>query len=173
MQEILDPEDKAKRCDLLLDMADALTLTLETKRILDIVAPEAFPLAETYWGRRHVFAGLRGRTFGLISRTRFTQAYATPQAAEWAERANRYAQPDTIERALADAVLGATRWSAGHPRSGHQLITQGVDLARRLGDPEYLMECVDTTLLLFQTAPQYAEQNVQLAEELIEADELA
>ena len=46
MQEILDPEDKAKRCDLLLDLCDALLSAVEPKRILETEAPAAFALAE-------------------------------------------------------------------------------------------------------------------------------
>ena len=34
VQEILDPEDKAKRCDLLLDLCDALYIVADTRRIL-------------------------------------------------------------------------------------------------------------------------------------------
>ena len=47
VQEILDPENKGKRCDLLLDLCDALLLAVDFRRILDKEAPEAFSLAET------------------------------------------------------------------------------------------------------------------------------
>jgi predicted ATPase len=165
VQEILDPEDKEKRCDLLLTLCDALLLAVETKRILDTEAPAAFALAEALGdGSRACRA-----CFVAIMAIVFEQAgagFATPQAAEWAERADRYAQPYTLERAIADMTLGATRWYAGDASSGHHLLTRAVDLARRLGDPNTLWVC-GCTLLHNQTAPQYAKDSLQLAEELL------
>ena len=46
VQEVLDPDDKAKRCDLLVALADALIYTSEPRRALDVELPEALSLAE-------------------------------------------------------------------------------------------------------------------------------
>ncbi len=46
VQEVLDPEDKAKRCDLLLALGDALILAGEHQRVIDTEAPQALSLAE-------------------------------------------------------------------------------------------------------------------------------
>src|SRR3989304_5729989 len=46
VQEVLDPEDKAKRCHLLLALAQALIPAGEPLRVAEEVAEEAFALAE-------------------------------------------------------------------------------------------------------------------------------
>jgi tetratricopeptide (TPR) repeat protein len=165
VQEILDPEDKGKRCDLLLDLCDALRLAVENKRILDTAAPEAFALAEAIGdGSRAVRACVVAIL--AILNEQAPPGLSTPQAAEWAERADRYARPNTIERALADTVLGSIRYSTGHMRSGVKLLGQAVELARRLGDPNTLW-MAGGNLLTYRTAPQHAQENVRFAEELL------
>jgi energy-coupling factor transporter ATP-binding protein EcfA2 len=164
VQEVLDTGDKIKRCDLLLELSDALINIPDTKRILDTVAPEAFSLAEAIGDSSRA-----GRTCTIailaIIIEQTGPGFSTPQMTEWAERADRYAKPDTIERAVADMALGATRWAANHQQSGHTLLTQAVDLARRLNDPNTLWMC-GGILIVFVTAPQYAEQHARLAAEI-------
>ena len=46
VQEVLAPDDKAKRCDLLLALGEALMPASEPRRVLEEMAPEAFALAE-------------------------------------------------------------------------------------------------------------------------------
>ena len=46
VQEVLDPDDRGKRWDLLLALGDALILAGELRRVVDVVAPEALSLAE-------------------------------------------------------------------------------------------------------------------------------
>ena len=46
VQEVLAPDDRAKRCDLLLALGDALMPAGEPKRVYDTVLPEALALAE-------------------------------------------------------------------------------------------------------------------------------
>jgi tetratricopeptide (TPR) repeat protein len=165
VQEILDPEDKMKRCDLLLDLCDALLLAVETKLILDAAAPEAFALAEAIGdGSRAVRVCVVALIAIILEQSPL--GLGAPQGAEWAERANRYARPKTIERALADMALGATRFAAGHLRSGGKLIGQAVELARNLGDPNTLW-MTGSILLLYRTAPQHAQERARFAEELL------
>jgi predicted ATPase len=51
VQEVLDPDDKARRCDLLLSLGEALMPAGEPRRVMDAVAPEAFTLAEAVYDR--------------------------------------------------------------------------------------------------------------------------
>ena len=137
VQEILDPEDKGKRCDLLLDLCDALLLAVEPKRILEAEAPAAFALAEALDDGSRASRACQVALLAIFSE-QAGPGFATPQAAEWAERADRYARPDTIERAVADLALGAIRCATGHLRSGLKLLAQALDLARNLSDPNTL-----------------------------------
>jgi tetratricopeptide (TPR) repeat protein len=170
VQRVLDPDDKEKVCDLLLDLCDALLLAVEIRRILDMAAPEAFALAEAVGdGSRASRACMVALLAIIIEQSNY--GLATPQAAEWAERANRYARPDTRERAVADMALGATRCATGHMRSGLKLLTQAVELARNLGDPNTLW-VVGAFLLLYRQIPQHAQENLRFAEELIGSSRL-
>jgi predicted ATPase len=58
VQDLVDPDDGAKRCDLLLSLGEALFPAGELERVLRYVAPEAFSLAEGI--------GDRGRAFMLL-----------------------------------------------------------------------------------------------------------
>jgi predicted ATPase len=52
VQEVLDPDDTGKRCDLLLALGEALKSNGETLRTVESVAPAALALAETLKDRR-------------------------------------------------------------------------------------------------------------------------
>ena len=47
VQEVLDPDDKTKRCDLLLALGEALSPIGESQRVFESLAPEALALAES------------------------------------------------------------------------------------------------------------------------------
>jgi serine/threonine protein kinase len=82
VQEILDPEDNIRRCDLLLELCDALYLVVDTRRILEVEAPAAFSLAESLGdGSRAVHACIPAIFSILVEQVSF----ATPEAGEWAE----------------------------------------------------------------------------------------
>jgi tetratricopeptide (TPR) repeat protein len=166
IQEVLDPEDKAKRCDLLLALGDALILAGESRHVLDIEAPQALSLAEaiadnTRASRACLLAarGLGG--YGL-------SAMASPEAAQWAAQADRYAGPETVERAWADAMLGYVKLSGvSFLSEGATLISRALDLARRLGDPDTYW-WIALLWLSMVSAPQHDEKRLRLAEELAE-----
>jgi tetratricopeptide (TPR) repeat protein len=165
VQEILDPEDKGKRCDLLLDLCDALLSAADTKRLLQTEAPAAFSLAETLEDIPKASL-ICQKALDAIILEYGIDGYAIPEALKWAERADRYAKPDSLERAFADCALGATKYTTGQFRSGHKFLLQALELARSLNDPNTL-SWAGSTLLTFRIAPQHAQENVQLAEELI------
>ena len=47
VQKVLNPDDKAKLCDLLLDLCKALLNVPDTRRIIESEAPAALSLAES------------------------------------------------------------------------------------------------------------------------------
>jgi tetratricopeptide (TPR) repeat protein len=162
VQEILDPEDKGKRCDLMLDLCDALYLVVDTRRILEAEAPAVFSLAESLGdGSRAV----RACMVAIMSIAVEQLAFTTPEAGEWAKRVDRYAKPDTIERAYADMSLGALKFYTGDRRSALSLLNQAVDLAHRIGDQQALW-LTSAVFLWHLGAPQHIEQRMRLCEEL-------
>jgi tetratricopeptide (TPR) repeat protein len=166
VQEVLDSEDKARRCDLLLALADALLLAGETQRVIEMEAPQAFSLAEAIADNTRasracllVMKGLA--TYGATMMT-------SPLATQWAARADRYAEPETVERAWTDSILGFAKWSApGSSPEGIALITRALNLARHLGDPDaYWWAAI--MWLSTTKAPQHDEEQLRLLEEMVE-----
>jgi tetratricopeptide (TPR) repeat protein len=166
VQEVLDPEDKVKKCDLLLALGDALLLAGEHQRVVDSEAPQAFSLAEATTdstrASRACLLAMRGLVvYGVPLMT-------SPGAAQWATQADRYAEPETIERAWADAMLGLVEASGGGPTTEHvALLSRALDLARRLGDPETYWFAAQCWLFVV-ASPQHDEERLRLAEELAE-----
>jgi tetratricopeptide (TPR) repeat protein len=166
VQDVLDPEDKTKRCDLLLALGDALILAGEHRRVVSTEAPQAFSLAEAIGDNSRASKAclLAARALGSFA----LNAYASPEGAQWATRADRYAKPNTIERALADAMLGYAKLSGvSFSPEGATLISGALDLARHLGDID-AYSFVATLSLSMVSAPQHDEERLRLAEELME-----
>jgi tetratricopeptide (TPR) repeat protein len=165
VQEVLDFENKAKRCDLLLALGDDLLLAGEHQRVVSTEAPQALALAEaiadnTRASRACLLAGNGIAGYG-------TNLMISPEAAQWAARADRYAEPDTVERAWADVMLGQVKWSGETSLEGVALVSRALDLARRLGDPDTYWWTAGIWLLAMD-APQHDEERLRLAEELAE-----
>jgi hypothetical protein len=55
VQDLVDTEDRAKRCDLLLALGEALLPTFETERVIAEIAPQALTLAEELGDRSRAF----------------------------------------------------------------------------------------------------------------------
>jgi tetratricopeptide (TPR) repeat protein len=166
VQEVLDPEDKIRRCDLLLALGDALILAGEHRRVVETVAPQALALAE-------VIADNTRASRACLLAMKGLQVYGpvllvSPEAAQWTARADRYAEPETVERAWADFMLGYVKASeASSLPEVAALISRALDLARRLGDPDAYWWIAGEWLFMV-SAPQHDEERLHLAEELAE-----
>ena len=134
VQEVLDPDNKAKRCDLLLALGEAMMPAGEPLRAAEDVAPEAFELAETLGDDTRRFAASSLGIRGLI-RFGAGAAIVTPEYRIWAERADRLAAPETSERVFADVALCWLKWGDQEPAEYRALATRALELARRLDDP--------------------------------------
>jgi tetratricopeptide (TPR) repeat protein len=164
VQEVLDPEDKAKQCDLLLALGDALLLAGENQRVVDTEAPQAFSLAEAITDNKRASRACLLAMGGLSMY--FSIMMTSPEAAQWAARADRYAEPKTVERAMADAMLAFVQQSGGNSSSEvHILFSRALDLARHLGDPDTYWWTAGAWLLSAE-APQHDQERLRLAEGL-------
>jgi tetratricopeptide (TPR) repeat protein len=166
VQVVLDPEDKARRCDLLLALGEALILAGEHRRVLDTEAPQVLSLTEAIPDNKRAsrvcFLAMQGLI--VYGATLIT----SPEAAQWAARADRYAEPETVQRAWADAMLGfVERHKVNFSPQGVVLLSRALDLARRLGDPDTYWVAAGIWLITVQ-APQHDEERLRLAEELAE-----
>jgi tetratricopeptide (TPR) repeat protein len=166
VQEVLDFEDKAKRCDLLLALGDALLLAGEPQSVIDIEAPQALSLAEAIADNMRASRACLLAMKGLVIYG--TTTMASPEAAQWAARADRYAEPETVERAWADTMLVWVKHSVyNFSPETVALQSQALDLAHRLGDPDTYWWV--TGMWVFSAGtPQHDEKRLRLAEELAE-----
>jgi len=168
VQEVLDPQDKEKRCDLLLPLGRVVDYTGQPRRALDVELPQAFALAEAIGDRQRASLACLVAVDALSHLgAAFTgPVWTLPEAVQWAERADRCAAPETVERVQADVVMGRVRCNKGELREGLALYRRALDLARRLGDNDAIWSAADGWLE-WSFAPQHAKERLHLAEELM------
>jgi eukaryotic-like serine/threonine-protein kinase len=164
VQKVLDPDNKGKICDLLLETSEALIPVPDTKRILETEAPMAYSLAEALGDNTRAVRSCMVALNAIVVE-QAGPGSSTPQFAEWARRADRYAQQGTTERARTDFSLGSIKCNQGDKKSGLLLLHQSLDLARRLGD-RYALCAAGSMFLQYFTAPQHTAERIRLAEEL-------
>lgn len=169
IQKILHPDDRAKRCDLLLALGDALMPTGEPQRVVDTVAEEAYGLARLLAdGEADDFDDLAARVCRLalegLHRAQYAWASGTPAWRLWAERMDGHARPGSALRAYADVCLARLRLVEHRYTEGITLVRQALDTARGAGDPETLFTAAWQAMLV-QFSPQHWRDVVALAEE--------
>jgi tetratricopeptide (TPR) repeat protein len=173
VQKVLAPEDKVGYCDLLLGLCHVLSIGGEPRRALDKELPEAFALAEELGD--HARAS-RACTMAILCHNAYgglhIDVWGSPEAAMWLERADRYAEPETLARVWADmgmaqakCIVGVNTQQPALVAEGLPLLKRALELARRLGEPQtfWFAACM---WLIYAQAPQYTEERWRLAEEL-------
>jgi tetratricopeptide (TPR) repeat protein len=173
VQQVLDPEDKVKRCDLLLDLCEAELLAGELQHILDVEAPAALSLAENISNSKRASRVCESAMLAITYLSAgLPPAWMAPGAARWIEWAERHAEPDSRIRVWADLGLGmvklGTAFMGGEATlfaEGDSLLRHALDTARRLRDPEVFW--LAAIGYLENTPPLlWPEERLQLAEEL-------
>jgi DNA-binding CsgD family transcriptional regulator/tetratricopeptide (TPR) repeat protein len=134
VESVLDVRDPVQRCDLLLALGEAMLPMEQPRRIADIVAPEAFAIAESLGdGRRAARVAIQAMD-GL---SRPWNAAIFPTAADvqvWVERADRYATAGSVERVYAEIWLGIYAVVSGRRADIAVHMRRAVEGARVLGD---------------------------------------
>ena len=164
VQEVLSPDDRTKRCDLLLALGEALMPAGEPRRVYDTVAPEAFALAEAIDDRVRLS---RTCQMALEAAHRYGGGlmWGTPEHRRWVERADEYAEPETMDRVAADIFLGTVSYTEGNPTEVKEFAVRALELALRLDDPETL-SVASTTFIEFASPPRYEEERWRLVTEM-------
>ena len=161
-QEVLDPDDKLKRCDLLLALGEALMPAGEPKRTAEEIAPRAFELAEALDDHVRILRSCRMAVEGLGRAS--TVAYATPEFRMWADRADQHAPADGPERARAElAISYALEWT-GHPNEANQRLDAALAAARKAGDADVLFDVLQLCIRNWNTI-DLEEDALRLVEE--------
>jgi tetratricopeptide (TPR) repeat protein len=165
VQDVLDPENKLKRCDLLLALGWARFYNHEYRHVLDNQAPEALALAEEKGDTGRACQVCLLATFALRS-SGMAGAFDTPEGAKWAETFDRYAPPDTAERAWADRVLAAKKTATGDMAGARLLSRQSMFLARKLGDASAFVNLGSAYLFHCPPTAECVEEARQIANEM-------
>jgi hypothetical protein len=173
VQRVLDPDDKNRVCDLLLSLSDYLTTAGEPQRAFGVELQEAFSLAETTGDRTRAARACWLAFTGLAAHAG-TWGWASPEAAHWVERADRYAEPDTPERVRANIALAEIK-AVTSSLSGRfdmmndacRMASHNLELARRVNDPETF--CWAAFSKVMKASPlEHAAVLLRLAEEVTE-----
>jgi serine/threonine protein kinase/tetratricopeptide (TPR) repeat protein len=172
VQRVLDPDNKAKVCDLLLALGDNLISAGEPQRALDRELQEAFSLAESLEDRSRAAQACSLAMFSALLQGAGLSSWVTPEAAQWVERADRYADPDAAARVWANIGIGESKTVVGFfskrfdiAKEGHRLLFNNLELARRVSDPEAFWLAA-FTFVLNASAPQHSTVRLSLIEEL-------
>jgi eukaryotic-like serine/threonine-protein kinase len=168
VQEVLDPDDRAKRCDLLIALGEALHHAGEPRRVLDELAPTALALAEELDDRERGSRACQ-LAIGGIHTYGGADAWSTQEAVRWTELADRFGAAGTADRVWVEHARACVSVARNDPGDARAAATRGREHARSLGDP-VLQWIADTTWLyvasLYTGTPQLAQEALVLAEDL-------
>ncbi len=166
VQEVVDPGDARKRCDLLLALGEALMPAGEPLRVAENVAKEALVLAEAIDDTSRASRACREATWALW-RYGFFATANTPAFREWAEKADRYAQPGTADRVHADRALARAARAQGLRPKAREFSARALALARQLNDPEALYTAVGDWVVQ-QAGIEHEEEQFRVVQEFLE-----
>jgi tetratricopeptide (TPR) repeat protein len=171
VQEILNPEDKAKSCDLLLELGKVLSDAGEHRRILDVVAPATLAFAQEIGDATRASQACRLAITGFsFQQAGVSASWASPEATKWAEHADHYAAPDTEDRVWADLLLGLTKIGKWQIADGHALLSRALSLAKRLGNPSLLWS-MGNVWAAYRATIRYTDERKYIVNELMKHPE--
>jgi tetratricopeptide (TPR) repeat protein len=162
VQEVLDPEEKPKRCDLLLALGWGRFYNHEYRRILDSEAPAALALAEEMGDNQRACQVCQLAT-SAIAAAGMGPGFGTAEASRWTKAFDHYALPNTIERAWADQALGGLKAGAHDFAGAWPLFRKSALLARELGDASAFVNCGGDYLWFLPPTADNVEEARQIA----------
>ena len=133
-QEILDPDDKSRRCGLLLSQAEAMLPLEDPAKLASTVAEEAFAIADSLEDHGRAAQVAIMALEALLRAHGGAPSFFRDQFAEWAHRADHHAQAGTPERIHADLYLGSAEMQAAGPAAGHVYLRRAADHALDRGE---------------------------------------
>jgi tetratricopeptide (TPR) repeat protein len=161
-QEVMDPEDRLKRCDLLLTLVRPLSMAGEKVRASQEVAEEAFQLAEALGDRDRALEAFR---LADESISRHWSGTFFPERLVWTNRGDRLAPDGSIFRVYADAAAYVSRVGSREERL--ERLSRAFELARKLNDSDALFRVGLFILLEAWTTTSRVPDSRALAEEAL------
>jgi DNA-binding CsgD family transcriptional regulator len=148
-------EDDDRRCDLLLTLGEALLAAGEGERARDVIAEEAFALAEALKDSGRAFRA------AFIAQGSMERSLALDlvHGKTWIERVDRSAVAGTVDRVKADVLLGNySRQIRGDEAKSRVYTRQAFKLAQDLGDPASITLAASPLLQGLQTPEDHDER---------------
>jgi tRNA A-37 threonylcarbamoyl transferase component Bud32/tetratricopeptide (TPR) repeat protein len=171
VQRVFDSNDKVKLCDLLLVLGEYLISAGDPQRAFSSELQEAFIMAEALGDQDRAARACSLAMNGIIFHSA-GGGWTAPEAAQWVDRGDRYAKPETRERIWANLGSGELKSMTGSltrrfdmVKEGVRLIINNLELARRLNDAEVFCFAAQSYFLR-ASAPQHAAERLKTAEEL-------
>ncbi len=143
IQKVADPDDRRTHGELLLALADTLGPAGEPQSAAEVLAEEAFRLAEAI-GDAPLASEACRIAFASLSRYGGVMGRTEAAGQRWAERADRCAPPGSPARVYADLAIGdAAQMGTGtlSLTAAYQRHRRAIDAARALGEPALLFAC--------------------------------
>jgi hypothetical protein len=162
VQDLVDPDDRVKHCDLLLALGEVLSPAGEPERLITRIAPQALALADSLGDPDRAFRACR-LAFDAIESQAIVTGTGFPEYLGWAQRAHDYAKPGSIQRIQADLAL-ANAWITQYRwHEAHAIRLEAMRLARQSAEPETLFR--SAFYLTYSGAPRYWTERLGLADE--------
>jgi predicted ATPase/class 3 adenylate cyclase len=165
VQEVLDPEDRVKRFDLLRDLAMMLLSSGDAQRVSDEIAPEMFALAERLGDDKRAATAAERAIDGMIY-VGAGPVFATPEWTLWVDRYEQHAEEESAEMVGALMFRSWAHYAHGRLREQYELMRRGLALARKAGDADGLMNAM-TGWITGQCPPELYEERWDIAREFL------
>jgi eukaryotic-like serine/threonine-protein kinase len=165
VQEILDPGDKARRCDLLLELGRARLYDHDYQHILEVEAPMALSLAEELGDSDRACGACWLATFVLITSGVSLTSDKT-ELVRWAKAYDRHASPGTVHRVWADNATAWTERATGSFAGMVSLLRESTRLARKLGDEGAFVMVGASYLFWCPSIAEHVQEARQVADEV-------
>src|SRR5207244_3799104 len=132
VQEVLDPDDTGRECDLLLALAEALLPAGEPLRAIREVCEPAYLLGEDLQDSKLIQRAIRLADEGM-SRYGGPSMHASLTGVLWSERAQSNSAPGTVERVWADLETARVKAATGDFKEYRRFVRAALFEARELG----------------------------------------
>ncbi len=167
VQELLAPEDRGRRCDLLLALGETMLPMDQPGRVARTVAAEAFETASRSGDSgRAARAGVQALQ-SLYRAVGMTDGFAVPEVRRWLEQVDPHISAGTPERVYVDCYWGVHMLTVGDFSAGQERLRTALDEATTSGDREAYRTAAAFAVTLLQ-ALRDRELVEQLALELLD-----
>jgi tetratricopeptide (TPR) repeat protein len=164
VQEVVDPGDAAKRCDLLLALGGALEPAGGAYRVATEIAPEALALAEQAADRPRASRACEVALSALFKYGIPGMSEMHAEYRDWAQRADRYADDGTPARVRADLAMSSALVAEGRNAESWALTQRALRLAREQNDRDALFHAA-FRICVGRWQTEHAEEVYRVAQE--------